>query len=529
MIIASTHPDVEIPDLSVYDYLFGSITEEDREHTAMIDAATGLSTSYRELVAGIDAVAGALSARGIGIGDVVAVHAPNSTAFAIMFHGILRAGATATTINSLYGAAEIASQLRDSQARLLFTVAPFLPQASAAAELAGLAADAVALLDGDGSRLSLADLILEGHPAPVVVFDPATHVAVLPYSSGTTGRPKGVILTHRNLVANVAQAMPVLEGTADDRVLAVLPFFHIYGMTVLLNIALAARATVITMTRFDLPEFLRLIQDYRATYVFIAPPIAVALAKHPLVDDYDLSSLRTLFSGAAPLDASLAHAVADRLGCQVRQGYGMSELSPISHAMPRGRDDIPHGVVGLALPNIECKLVDPETGRDIVIPDVGVSEPGELLVRGPNVMLGYLGNEQATREILEADGFLHTGDVATVSAEGYVTIIDRLKELIKYKGYQVAPAELEALLLSHPAIADAAVVGAPDADGQEVPKAFVVVLPGQVLLPGDVMAFIAERVAPHKKVRQVAFIDVIPKSTSGKILRKDLRALAPTP
>ncbi|WP_348648384.1 AMP-binding protein [Cryobacterium breve] len=298
MIIASTHPDVEIPDLSVYDYLFGSITEEDREHTAMIDAATGLSTSYRELVAGIDAVAGALSARGIGIGDVVAVHAPNSTAFAIMFHGILRAGATATTINSLYGAAEIASQLRDSQARLLFTVAPFLPQASAAAELAGLAADAVALLDGDGSRLSLADLILEGHPAPVVVFDPATHVAVLPYSSGTTGRPKGVILTHRNLVANVAQAMPVLEGTADDRVLAVLPFFHIYGMTVLLNIALAARATVITMTRFDLPEFLRLIQDYRATYVFIAPPIAVALAKHPLVDDYDLSSLRTLFSGA---------------------------------------------------------------------------------------------------------------------------------------------------------------------------------------------------------------------------------------
>ncbi|TFB87532.1 4-coumarate--CoA ligase family protein [Cryobacterium algoricola] len=529
MIIASQHPDVDIPDLSVYDFLFGSITEEDLSHTALIDAATGTSTSYRELVAGIDAVAGALSARGIGVGDVVAVHAPNSTAFAIAFHGILRSGATATTINSLYGAAEIASQLRDSEARLLFTVAPFLPQASEAAALAGLAADAVALLDDDGSRLSLADLILEGRPAPVVAFDPATHVAVLPYSSGTTGRPKGVILTHRNLVANVAQAIPVLEGTADDRVLAVLPFFHIYGMTVLLNIALAVRATVITMARFDLPEFLRLIQDYRATYVFIAPPIAVALAKHPLVDAYDLSSLRTLFSGAAPLDAVLAHAVADRLGCQVRQGYGMSELSPISHAMPRGRDDIPHGVVGLALPNIECKLVDPETGRDIVIPDVGVSEPGELLVRGPNVMLGYLGNEQATREILEADGFLHTGDIATVSAEGYVTIIDRLKELIKYKGYQVAPAELEALLLSHPAIADAAVVGAADADGQEVPKAFVVVLPGQVLLPGDVMAFVAERVAPHKKVRQVAFIDVIPKSTSGKILRKDLRALAPTP
>jgi len=526
MIIASQHPDVEIPDLSVYDYLFGSITGEDTDRTAMIDAATGAGTTYRGLVAGIDAVAGALAARGIGLGDVVALHAPNSTAFAVVFHGILRAGATATTINSLYGAAEIASQLRDSQARLLFTVTPFLPQATEAAELAGLSADAVALLDEDGVRLSLADLVLEGHPAPAVEFDPATHVAVLPYSSGTTGRPKGVILTHRNLVANVAQAIPVLEGTPDDRVLAVLPFFHIYGMTVLLNIALAARATVITMARFELPEFLRLIQDYRATYVFIAPPIAVALAKHPLVDDYDLSSLRTLFSGAAPLDASLAHAVADRLGCQVRQGYGMSELSPISHAMPRNRDDIPHGVVGLSLPNVECRLVDPETGLDVVIPEVGVSEPGELLVRGPNVMLGYLGNELATREILEADGFLHTGDVATVSAEGYVTIIDRLKELIKYKGYQVAPAELEALLLSHPDVADAAVVGAPGADGQEVPKAFVVVLPGHVLLPEDVMSFVAEQVAPHKKVRQVAFIDVIPKSSSGKILRKDLRALA---
>ena len=259
------------------------------------------------------------------------------------------------------------------------------------------------------------------------------------------------------------------------------------------------------------------------TSVFIAPPIAIALAKHPLVDNYDLSSLRTVFSGAAPLDGALGNTVATRLGCQVRQGYGMTEMSPISHAIPRNRDDIPLGSVGLTLPNIECWLRDPATGQEIPVPDEGTSLPGELLCRGPNIMVGYLDDESATSEILGADGFLHTGDIATVSAEGYVTIVDRLKELIKYKGYQVAPAELESLLLSHPLIADAAVVGSHDDDGEEIPKAFVVIRSGAELSAQDVIEFVAERVAPHKKVRQVAFIESIPRSGSGKILRKELR------
>jgi acyl-CoA synthetase (AMP-forming)/AMP-acid ligase II len=315
----------------------------------------------------------------------------------------------------------------------------------------------------------------------------------------------------------------VLQGSADDRVLAVLPFFHIYGMTVLLNVALGVRASLITMPRFDLTQFLRLIQDQRATYVFIAPPIAIALAKHPMVDEYDLSSLRTVFSGAAPLDGALAHAVAARLGCQMRQGYGMTEMSPISHAIPRDRDDIPLDSVGLTLPNLECRLVDPATGADIPLPEQGTSAPGELLCRGPNIMVGYLGDATATADMLDADGFLHTGDIATVSAQGYVTIVDRLKELIKYKGYQVAPAELEALLLSHPAIADAAVIGVRDEDDQEEPKAFVVVQAGATLSAAEVIDFVAARVAPYKKVRQVEFIDAIPKSASGKVLRKNLR------
>jgi acyl-CoA synthetase (AMP-forming)/AMP-acid ligase II len=322
----------------------------------------------------------------------------------------------------------------------------------------------------------------------------------------------------------VVQCLGFLGANPDDRILAVLPFFHIYGMTVLLNMAFAVRASLVTMPRFDLTEFLRIIQDQRVTWAFIAPPIAVALAKHPLVDSYDLSSMKYIVSGAAPFDATLAKAVADRLGCRVTQGYGMSEMSPVSHTIPADDLAAPLSSVGVTLPNVECKLIDTETGEEIPVPESGVSAAGELLCRGPNIMKGYLGNDEATRATIDEDGYLHTGDIATVSAEGYVTIVDRLKELIKYKGYQVAPAELEALLLSHPAVADVAVVGAHDADHEEVPKAFVVRQPGAELSEDEVMAFVAEHVAPHKKVRQVEFIDAIPKSSAGKILRKDLRA-----
>jgi acyl-CoA synthetase (AMP-forming)/AMP-acid ligase II len=245
----------------------------------------------------------------------------------------------------------------------------------------------------------------------------------------------------------------------------------------------------------------------------------VALAKHPMVDEYDLSAMEVLLSGAAPLDAELADAVAKRLGCEVRQGYGMTELSPITHAIPPGRDDISRGTIGMLVPNMQARIVDPATGEDI-----GPNEPGELWLRGPNVMAGYLNNPAATAATIDADGWLHTGDVATVDERGVYAIVDRVKELIKYHGYQVPPAELEALLLTHPKIADAAVIGVRDVDLEEVPKAFVVRAPSSELSEQDVITFVAERVAPHKKVRAVEFVDAIPKSASGKILRKDLRA-----
>lgn len=523
MPIPSQFPDVEIPDTSIFDYLFGDITDEERGQLFAINGMDGSETTFGELIDQINAMAGALAARGIGVGDVVAVHVPNVPAFATVLHGILRAGAVATTINALYTGPEIAKQIEDAGAKMLFTVSPLYPQAKEAAGLAGLSDDKVIVLDGMEGHENLLDLLLAFEPAPDVSFDPATHLAVLPYSSGTTGNPKGVMLTHRNLVANIAQTSVNLPMSNDVRVLAVLPFFHIYGLTVLLNVAVKGRAPLVTMPRFDLAEFLRNIQDHKVTHAFIAPPIAVALAKHPMVEEYDLSTLEVVFSGAASLDGKLGAEVAKRLGCVVRQGYGMSEMSPVSHAIPIDRDDIPLDSVGLAVPNLEMKLIDPLTGEEIQVPESGDSEPGELLCRGPNIMVGYLNNPEATAETFDDEGFLHTGDIATVNAGGWVTIVDRLKELIKYKGYQVAPAELEALLLSNPEIADAAVVGVADDDGEEIPKAFVVRQPNSEITAEQVMSFVEENVAPHKKVRRVEFIDEIPKSAAGKILRKDLR------
>jgi 4-coumarate--CoA ligase len=524
-VFSSPYPDVDVPNLGIYDYLFGDLAEEDLDRVAVVDGASGAETTYRALRGQIDALAGAVAAEGLGVHGVAAILCPNVPAFATVFHGLLRAGATVTTINALYTADEIATQLTDAGADWLFTVSALLPAAREAAERTGIPASRLVVLDGADGHPSLADLLAVGAPAPRVSFDPATHVAVLPYSSGTTGRPKGVMLSHRNLVANVEQSRGLLDVGPEDRILALLPFFHIYGLTVLLNLALRQRARLVTMPRFDLPEFLRIIQDHRCSYLFIAPPVAVALSKHPLVAEYDLSSVHTTLSGAAPLDGELGTRLAERLGCRVLQGYGMTEMSPVSHLIPRDARSVPVSSVGYTVPNMQCRLVDPATGEEIPVPAEGTSAPGHLLCRGPNVMLGYLNRPQDTADTLDADGFLRTGDIATVRADGVVTVVDRLKELIKYNGYQIAPAELEALLLTHPGIADSAVVGTLDADGQEVPKAFVVRQPGadgEALDVAGVIDFVAAQVAPFKKIRQVEFIEAVPKSASGKILRRML-------
>jgi acyl-CoA synthetase (AMP-forming)/AMP-acid ligase II len=525
MTFRSPYPPVEIPDVSVYDYVFGGLDSSAADKAAFVHGPTGEIVSFRQLVERVDATAGALARLGVRPGDVVALHAANSPDFAVAFHGILRAGATVTTLPVMATREDVSRQMASCGAVALIADAAVAEAALPAAAERGIPAERTIVIGGDGTlpHTTLAALIEQYAEPPEVDFGPATHVAALPYSSGTTGRPKGVKLSHRNLVANIAQIEDRIGIGPDDVVMAVLPFFHIYGMTVVLNLALRRRATLVTMPRFELDAFLDLLDRHRVSFAFIAPPIAVVLAKHPGVAQRDLSALRLVFSGAAPLDGELGRAVERRLGVRMLQGYGMSEMSPVSHLIPADSEDIPCETVGRPIPNTENKLLDPQTGAEIDPPAAGVSEPGEMCVKGPNVMLGYLGDDAATAAMIDADGFLHTGDVATVDQHGNITIVDRIKELIKYKGYQVPPAELEALLLTHPGIADAAVIGVLDEAGGEVPKAFVVRQPGAEITAEDVMDFVAEHVAPYKKVRVVEFVEAVPKSSSGKILRRELR------
>ena len=508
-----TGAPLDVPSVSLPEFVLDGLAARG-DKPALIDGPTGRVLTYAALAAGVDRVAAGLAARGFGRGDVFGILAPNLPEFPVAFHGVLRAGGTATTMNPLSSADELAHQLTDARARFLLTVPQLLPVAREAADRAGV--EEVFVFGEAEGATPFSALMGDGPPPDLAGLDPAVDLAALPYSSGTTGLPKGVMLTHRNLVANLLQFQAGDDGSPDDVLIAVLPFFHIYGMTLLVNAALRTGQTVVTMPRFDFEPFLQLLQDHRVNKAFLVPPILVALAKHPLVDRFDLSALKRIVSGAAPLGTELGAAVAARLGCEVKQGYGMTETSPVTHFVAADRAGwTKFGSVGRVVPGVEARLVDPETGREM--PD---GERGELCVRGPNVMAGYFNNDEATRRTIDEDGWLHTGDVAVVDAEGDFEIVDRVKELIKYKGYQVPPAELEALLLTHDAIADAAVIPVPDEDAGEIPKAYVVRKPDHDLSEQDVMDFVASRVAAYKKVRLVAFTDAIPKSASGKILRR---------
>ncbi|MEX1279519.1 MAG: 4-coumarate--CoA ligase family protein [Acidimicrobiia bacterium] len=509
-VITSPFPDVEIPDTPIGPYVFAD-TAHHADRTAIVDAATGRGYTYSELHRAIHRAAGGLTARGFGKGDVLAIMAPNVPEYAIAFHATCLVGGTVTTLNPTYGPEEVAHQLDDAGARFLVTIPDVLPTIHAA----GHDLDEVFVF-GEAEGATPFTALLASSPGRQAAVD-ADDVAVLPYSSGTTGLSKGVMLTHHNLVANIEQTLARAGiGDEDEVLIAVLPFFHIYGMQVLMNAGLRAGATIVTMPRFDLPGFLEAIQTYRVTRAYLVPPIILALAKHPLVDQYDLSSLTYISSGAAPLDGATAEEAATRVGPNVVQGYGMTELSPVSHFTPPG--EYREGASGKLTPNTEARIVDPET-----LEDVPVGADGEIWVRGPQVMKGYLNNPEATAATITPDGWLRTGDIGHVDEDGWFFVVDRLKELIKYKGFQVPPAELEGLLLTHPAVADAAVIGIPDLEAGELPKAFVVLKPGATATGEELRYHVAEHVAHYKQLHDVEFLDEIPKSASGKILRRVLK------
>jgi acyl-CoA synthetase (AMP-forming)/AMP-acid ligase II len=470
------------------------------DRIALIDGDSGAGVTYVELAARIDRAAAGLAARGLCPGDVLALWATSSPEWAIAALGAMAAGATVTGVSPVCAERELAGQLMDSGASILV----------AAQELMGLARRAaVREVVALGKTLEG-----EGDP-PAVALDPEHAVALLPYSSGTTGLPKGVMLTHRNLVVGVAQARGALRLGPRDTVVAVAPFAHVMGFVISLASALTAGASVVTMPRFGFEPYLELIERHRATVLIVPPPVVGALAAHPAVDARDLSSIELVVSGGAPLPAEIARAVCERLpGVAVRLGYGLTETTGTVTAPDRELAVAP-GSVGRPMPGTELRVVDPESGVDL-----GPGEPGELWVRGPQTMAGYLDRPDASAAMIDADGWLRTGDLVVVDEEGQVFVVDRLKELIKVNAFQVAPAELEALLATHPAVADAAVVGRPDEARGEIPVAVVVAR--EALEAEDLIAWVAARVAPYKRIRAVRFADAIPRTPSGKVLRRSL-------
>jgi acyl-CoA synthetase (AMP-forming)/AMP-acid ligase II len=499
VIHASPWPRPAIPAVTLTEHVLATAARAG-DAPALIDGPTGETVSYAELAGRVTAAAARLRAFGVGPGDVVGLVGPNRPGWVVALHGALAAGATVAPLNPACTADELAAMLSATGATLVLADPSVDDRVHKAAGAAGVVG-----FDDLTGRSG------ETLPAPVA----PDAVAVLPFSSGTTGLPKAVRLTHANLVANLEQHRPLQRIGPGDVLCAVVPFFHSYGLTVVLHAALTSGAAVVTLPRFDPDTYRSAIRTHGVTRLHVAPPVLRALADAP-TDDGALASVQVAVCGAAPLDPALAARVTARYGFPVVQGYGLTEASPGTHFTPDDRwTAVPAGSVGWLVPGTEARI------QPIGDDDPTGDARGELWIRGPQVMAGYLDNPVATAETVDAEGWLRTGDVAVVDGEGRFAIVDRVKELIKYKGYQVPPAELEAVLAGHPAVRDAAVVGVADPVAGELPKAFVVV-DGE--LDADaLMAWVAERVAPYKRIRVVERVDTIPRSPAGKILRRALR------
>jgi acyl-CoA synthetase (AMP-forming)/AMP-acid ligase II len=507
-VVRSPWPEPEVPAVDLGSFVLRHSSRL-ADRPAVIAGASGRTVTYGELADGVERVAAGLAAGGFGRGDVLALHLPNIPELPMVLYGGLRAGGSVSPASPLLTSGELASQLRRTGARIVVTVGPLATVAREAAAQAGV--DHVIVL----GEPSFGELLAAPGAPPESRPDPH-EVALLMSSSGTTGLPKAVQLTHAALVANLVQMavpFPIEEG---ERVLGLAPFFHSMGLGCVLNHGLASGGTVVALARFDLDVMLRAMETHGVQQALVAPPLLAALAHHPRVAAFDLSALRTVGSGGAPAGAALEKAVAERLDCLVGQGYGMTEASTLIAVCPIADPSMMRrGSVGLLVGGTEAAIVDPRTGA--ILP---AGEDGELWVRGPQLMAGYRDDPEATAATIDDDGWLHTGDLGHIDADGSIFLVDRLKELIKVRGFQVAPAELEALLVTHPAVADAAVIGVPDDRDGERPKAFVV--SRGPLDREELTSYVAERVAPYKRLRAIEEIDELPRSHTGKLLRRVL-------
>lgn len=551
MPVKSSYPDFEIPDVDIWSFLFERKDRAFPENKEIfVDADTKRSYTFGQLRESAVTFARGLKATwNWKKGDVLVVFSPNCVDTPAIMYGVAWTGGVLSPANPTYTVDELAFQLSNSEAKGLATQRALLPIARAAAKKVGLPEDRIILIGDDrdpGGKVKHFTSIrnisgTERFRRQRV--DPKKDVAYLVYSSGTTGLPKGVMLSHRNIIANILQFKHTegrylsWNGNADgtgDRLLGILPFFHIYGLTCILHASVHAGYTVYVMPKFEIEKCCSHIQNYKITFIFVAPPVILQLGKHPVVDKYDLSSLRMLNSGAAPLTRELVQTTSARIKVPIKQGYGLTETSPTTHTQKWEDWDKDIGSVGPLHPNMEAKYMT--TPDDDSEPqEVPVGEVGELWMRGPNVFMGYHKNQKATDGCLTPDGWFRTGDVGYQDKDGKFFITDRIKELIKYKGFQVPPAELEGILLDNESIDDVAVIGVhSEQHGCEVPRAYVVRSASSKASgvsdadeAANIVAWIHDKVAQHKRLRGgVRFVDAIPKSVSGKILRRVLKEQA---
>nr|AYU56553.1 4-coumarate CoA ligase [Rosa hybrid cultivar] len=531
----------DLPNISnhlpLHTYCFENISDFS-DRPCLIVGSTGKTYTFSETHLISQKTGAGLSKLGITKGDVIMILLPNCAEFTFAFMGASMIGAVTTTANPFYTASEIFKQFKASNAKLIITQSTYVDKL----RHSGTSSDQYPMLGEHFQVVTIDDPPMNclhfsvlsdanENELPEVSIDPEDTVA-LPFSSGTTGLPKGVILTHKSLITSVAQQVdgenPNLYLKEDDVVLCVLPLFHIYSLNSVLLCSLRAGAAVLVMHKFEIGTLLELIQKYRVSVAAVVPPLVIALAKNPMVADYDLSSIRAILSGAAPLGKELEEALRSRVPQAVLgQGYGMTEAGPVlSMCLAFAKQPFPtkSGSCGTVVRNAELKVIEPETGRSL-----GYNQRGEICIRGSQIMKGYLNDDEATATTVDVEGWLHTGDVGYVDDDDEVFIVDRVKELIKFKGFQVPPAELEALLVSHQSIADAAVVPQKDDAAGEVPVAFVVRSNGNELTEEAIKEFVAKQVVFYKRLHKVYFVHAIPKSPSGKILRKDLRAKLATP
>jgi long-chain acyl-CoA synthetase len=511
-------PPMDFPDVP-YDHLLRRAAEQNPDRPAIIYHHQILT--YREVVSMVNCIANGLYDLGLRKGDCLCLYTMNRPEYIITFIAAASIGAVINPVNPAYKEREVSYQLENAEAKAILIQRDFVPILSTVLAESLLPQLKHILITGDKpvealpQAIPFATLLCNSSPKQLRHIEvTGDDLLALPYSSGTTGLPKGVMLTHRNLTVNHLQFITALGTHTTDIALLFLPFYHIYG-AMLTGSFLACGGTQVLMERFDLLESLELCEKYGITYYFAVPPIVLTLANTPV----DLSKIKTVkyfFSGAAPLPLATAHKLQEKTNIAVVQGYGLTEASPLTHAHPHAF--IRMDSIGLPVHNTQQKIVDIETGER----ELPVGEDGELIIRGPQVMKGYWKAPQETERVLR-NGWLYTGDVGHIDADGYTHIVDRKKEMIKYKGFGVAPAELEALLLEHPAIMDAAVIGIPDDEAGELIKGVVVLRTGHNTPSEEILAFMNGKLAGYKRLHFIEFIDAIPKTASGKILRRELK------